>query len=377
VLLLNQLRAIEGAGFGVTAVSAPGSPVVTLAGAGIRHIAVPFVRASGLTPLADLRAFLHLVRVFRRERFAIVHTHTAKPDLYAAIAARLAGVPIVVTTLHGFFFHDNMSRYWRRFYILLARLGGRFADVVLSQNPEDIDTNVRERVYDPAKMLFLGNGIDVERFARGRVDPAEVRRRRDALGIPVGAPVVGFVGRLVADKGIIELLQAARAVRQRFPEVRFLLVGMIDRAKRDVIQPEITAEYGLAEACVFTGHREDMPELYAMMDVLVLPSHREAFPRAPMEASAMGVPVIATDVRGCRTAVEHGRNGLLVPLKDAAALAGAIRSLLGDPGERARLGAEGRRLAVERFDERRVFEKVLATYARLLAARGLPVPDRR
>jgi len=371
ILLGNQLEAIGAAGYDVTGVSAPGPAVAALP---VRHVAAPFVRATSLTPFADLRALLALVRIFRRERFTIVHTHTAKPDLYAAIAARLAGVPIVVTTLHGFFFHDHMPRFWRRFYIMLARIGMHFADAVLSQNPEDLETARNERVCPPEKIEFLGNGIDIERFARERVDPAEVRRRREALGIPEGAPVIGFVGRLVADKGIIELMEAARAVRERFPAVRFVLVGMIDRAKGDVIQPEIAAEYGVSDACVFTGQREDMPELYAMMDVLVLPSHREAFPRAPMEASAMGVPVIATDVRGCRTAVEHGRNGLLVPLKDSQALAAAIVSLLDNASGRARMAAEGRRMAVERFDERLVFDKVLATYRRLLAAKGLPCP---
>jgi glycosyltransferase involved in cell wall biosynthesis len=123
--------------------------------------------------------------------------------------------------------------------------------------------------------------------------------------------------------------------------------------------------------------RHDMPELYALMDLFVLPSRRESFPRSPMEASAMGVPSIVTDIPGCREVVEHGRNGLLVPLGDVDALVRAILGLLSDPERAKRMGQEGRRIALERFDERLVFEKVKAEYARLLRQKGLPVPEPR
>lgn len=373
-LLLNQMQSIQEAGYEICGVSAVGPDVRIIEQGGIRHIAVPFTRASNLTPVDDLKAFVHLVRLFRREKFTIVHTHTAKPDLYATIAARLAGTPIVLTTLHGFFFHDNMARHWRRLFIILARIGGWFADVILSQNPEDLETNRREKVYRPDKMKQLGNGIDISRFNRDRLDKRVLAQTRAELDIPPGVPVVGFVGRLVRDKGVLELLEAAKTIHQQMPDARFLLVGMIDWAKEDAITPEIAKAYGLEEVCVFTGQREDMPELYALMDVFVLPSHREAFPRSVMEASAMQVPCVVTDVRGCRTAVENGRNGLLVPLGDVPALAEAILQLLQNPAERERMGCEGRLMAQERFDEQLVFDIVKAEYARLLQEKGLPVP---
>ena len=369
-LLRNQLGAIARAGFDVAGVSAPGTVEATLRAIGVRHLAAPFVRATKLTPLSDAWLFAELVRMFRRERFTIVHTHTAKPDLYAALAARAARVPIVVTTLHGFYFHDLMPKRTRRFYANLARIGMSSCDVVLSQNPEDVETAVRERICPPSKIDLLGNGIDVVRFDRARLDPAEVRRRRAELGIADGAPVIGFVGRLVAEKGIHELFEAAGAVRRRFPTTRLLLIGAVDRAKRDAISPETASRYGLADMCIFPGHRNDLPELYAVMDVFALPSHREGFPRTPMEASAMGLPVVATNIRGCRTAVDDGRTGLLVPLKDAARLGEALAALLADPLRARGLGAEGRRAAVDRFDERRVFAKVLETYERLLSDRN-------
>jgi glycosyltransferase involved in cell wall biosynthesis len=206
------------------------------------------------------------------------------------------------------------------------------------------------------------------------VDPAAAERVRRELALPPDAPVVGFVGRLVAEKGVLELLAAARTVLDHLPTARFLFVGPLDREKPDALHPGVARDYGLAGACTFAGMRQDMPELYALMDLFVLPSHRESFPRSPMEASAMGRPCVVTAVPGCCEAVQHGRNGLLVPLGDVEALAAAILRLLAGPGEARRLGREGRRLALERFDERFVFGRVEAAYARLLAEKGLSLP---
>ncbi len=152
------------------------------------------------------------------------------------------------------------------------------------------------------------------------------------------------------------------------------MVGKVDEEKSDAVRPSIAKTYELDNVCIFTGLRQDMPELYALMDVLVLPSHREGFPRTPMEASAMGVPCIVTDIRGCREAVKSGENGLLVPLRDVTALTKAIHLLLSDEDLAKRLGQTGRRMAEEKFDEQLVFEKVKAEYAVLLNAKGLSVP---
>ncbi len=368
-LLLSQLRTLKEHGYEVTGVSSPGPDVSALESSGIGHVAVPITRR--LTPLADLGSLLRLYRVMRRGRFTIVHTHTPKPGLLAQLAARLARVPVVVNTIHGFYFHDRMAPAARRFYVMLERLAGRCSDLVLSQNEEDVATALREGIARPGRIRYLGNGIDLQRFDPARFDARARERARASLGVPAGAPVVGFVGRLVAEKGVPELLEAARVVRQRHPEVRFLFVGHTDHEKADRVSPEAARELGGEDTCVFAGFRHDMPELYLAMDVFVLPSHREGFPRAPMEASAMQVPCVVSDVRGCRQAVRHGENGLLVPPGDAGMLAEAISRLLDDRGLARRLGEQGRRRASEEFDERRVFSIVLSEYERLLAAKGL------
>jgi glycosyltransferase involved in cell wall biosynthesis len=374
-LLLNQLRSIQQAGYKVVGISSSGSEVSTLETAGIRHIPVSMTR--NVTPVADLISLWHLYLVFRREKFTIVHTHTAKPGLLGQMAARMAGIPIVVNTLHGFYFHDHMTPALRRFYITLEKIAARCSDVILSQNREDIETAIHEGICPPEKIKHLGNGIDVQRFNPARFTPQDIARKRLELGLPNGASVVGFVGRLVREKGLLELFAAARIVRERVPEVHFLIVGPVDKEKPDALTPDSAQEYGIADICHFLGMRQDMPELYALMDVFVLPSHREGFPRAPMEASAMKVPCVVTNIRGCREAVEHGRNGLLVPLGHVRALADAIVELLTNREKARRMGEEGRRMALERFDERLVFEKVKAEYARLLREKRLPVPEPR
>lgn len=368
-LLLNQMQSIQQSGYEVVSISASGPDVPFIKEAGIRHIPVPMTR--NFTPLADLVSLWHLYRVFRRERFTIVHTHTPKPGLLGQVAARMAGVPIVVNTLHGFYFHDHMHPHKRRFYIMMEKIAARCSDAILSQNREDIQTAIREGICRPEQIEWLGNGIDLQRFDRGRLDHAVLEQTRRGLGLPADLPVIGFVGRLVAEKGIVELLQAVQIVAQHTHKVRFLFITLNHAKKHDAVKPAIVCEYGIEDLCIFTDTRQDMPELYALMDIFVLPSQREGFPRSPMEASAMGVPCIVTDIRGCREVVVHEQNGLLVPLKDSQALASAMLDLLRNPEKARQMGVTGQRIARERFDERLVFDKVKATYARLLLEKGI------
>jgi len=363
-LLLNQLESIRDEGYDVVAISAPGPEVSFVESHGIPHFDVPMTRR--FTPLADLKALLALIKLMRRERFDLVHTHTPKAGLLGQLAARLSGVPVVVNTLHGFYFHEGTKPLPRRFYVLMEWIAAQCSDVILSQNREDIATAIKEGIAKPERLKWLGNGIDIERFDRTRLSTEALDALRADIGFDAGAPVVGFVGRLVEEKGILDLLEAAKEVISKKPRTQLLIVGPYDDEKPDALRPDVAERYGIAEHCRFVGMRQDMPELYALMDILVLPSYREGFPRAPMEASALGVPCIVTDIRGCREAVEPGENGLLFPVGDSVALADSILELLGDESRMHEMGARGRVLAEERFDERKVFARVLAEYERLL-----------
>lgn len=371
-LLLNQLRYLQASGYDVTGISAAGPDVPVLLQAGIPHMEVPMNRRP-FSPLADLKGFFLYWRLLSRERFSLVHTHNPKPTFFGQIAARLAGVPVVVNTLHGFYFHDNTHPVLRRLFIWMETLAAQCADVILSQNQEDIQTAIREGICRPEKIKFLGNGIDLARF-HGRVSPAEKGLARQKLGLTPEHKVVGFVGRLVKEKGIPELLEAARILRETIPNVRFLFIGPVDTEKPDALSPKTAAEYGVGDLCTFLGLRHDLPELYSAMDVCALPSHREGFPRVPMEACAMGIPIVVTDIRGCREVLEPNRNGLLVSLKSPKELAAALGKILSSSELAARFGREARKVAEERFDERSVFERVRGEYARLLEQKGLPRP---
>jgi len=363
-LLLNQLQRIQSEGYEVVAISADGPDVPVVEAAGVRHFAVPMTRR--ITPIADLRCLWALVRIMRRERFDVVHTHTPKAGLLGQLAARIAGVPIVANTLHGFYFHDDTKPWLRRFYIWMERVAAKCSDTILSQNREDMATAVAERIARPEQLKWLGNGIDVARFDRRRLKDSTLEDMRWEIGIDSNAPVIGFVGRLVQEKGILDLLQAAKSVIEAIPSAQFLIIGPYDEEKPDALRPDVAERYGVAASCRFVGMRGDMPELYALMDVLVLPSYREGFPRTPMEASAMGVPTMVTDIRGCRETVDHGENGLLFPVADADTLAQSLITLLRDDERRAQMGETGRRIAEDRFDEQKVFERVLSEYERLL-----------
>jgi len=363
-LLLNQLERIRDAGYDVVGISANGPDVAEVEAHGIPHFAVPMTRR--FTPFADLRALWALTRVMRRERFDVVHTHTPKAGLLGQLAARLSGVPVVVNTLHGFYFHEGTKPLPRRFYIWMERVAAKCSDTILSQNKEDISTAVAEGIAPAELLKWLGNGIDIARFDRHRLSAEALDALRADIDLDANAPVVGFVGRLVEEKGILDLLEAAKWVTREVPDIQFLIIGPYDEEKPDALRPDVADGYGLSDRCRFVGMRHDMPELYALMDVLVLPSYREGFPRAPMEASAMGVPAIVTDIRGCREAVEDGVNGLLFPAGDVDALADLLVGLLHDDARRAEMGAAGRAVAEERFDEQKVFERVLGEYERLL-----------
>lgn len=369
-LLLNQLEYLQRLGYAVTGVSAPGPHAAALEAAGIPHLPVTMTRRF-FTPLQDLRALVRLYGTFKRGRFDLVHTHTPKASLLAQLAARAARVPIVVNTVHGFYFHDKMSKWVRRSFISLEKLAARNADCILLQSREDLATALQEGIGSRDNLFHLGNGVDVGRFDPDRITAEDRKRKTDELGIPPRSRVIGFVGRLVRDKGIIELLEAAAEVKREVQSLVLLLIGPIDEAKSDAVTPEVASELGVADVCKFLGLREDLPELYSVMDVLALPSYREGMPRAPMEASLMKVPCIASNVRGCREVIEHGKNGYLIPPRNSQILARRLVEVLSDPQLAREMGENGRTIGLEEFDEQRVFREVGAHYERLLRHKNL------
>jgi glycosyltransferase involved in cell wall biosynthesis len=355
-LLLPQLRAVVDGGGEAVGISAPGPWVPELEALGIRFRPLPSSTRS-FAPLADVRAAYELWRVLRDERPDVLHTHNPKPGLYGRIVGRVARVPIVVNTVHGLYATTDDPWAKRVLVYVLEAIASRFSDAELVQNPEDLALLRRYRIAPKAELL--GNGVDLARFDPARVSGAARAAMRAELGVADDQVVIGTVGRLVREKGYPELFDAVA----RLDPGRFVLVcvGGDDPEKADALDRAVV-DVATASGVRFLGHRDDVDALLGAFDVFVLASHREGFPRAAMEAAAMGLPIVATDIRGCREIVEPGVNGALVPVQDATALARAFGEL-GDPVRRAAYGEASRARAQARFDERAVVERVLAAYA--------------
>jgi glycosyltransferase involved in cell wall biosynthesis len=362
-LLLEQLQAIRDDGYEVTAISAPGEWVPDLLAEGIRYVPWPHATRAW-SPFADARAFVELLGILRRERFDVVHTHNPKPGLMGRVAARLAGVPVVANTVHGFWATPDDPATKRVLVMGLEWVAARLSDAELYQSAEDLAWARRLRIGRRSRAHHLGNGTDLTEFDPGAVSARRRDELRRELGIPQGARVVGTIGRLVREKGYGEFFRAARAVRERHPDAVFLAVGPFDPDKGDALTGADRAE--AAGDVVFTGYRGDARDLLAIMDVFVLASWREGMPRSAIEAAAMGRAMVLTDIRGCREVARDGREALLVPPRDADRLTAAIERLLEDEDLRGRLSAAARERALARFDERAVARRVLDVYRDLL-----------
>lgn len=361
-LLLPQLRAFSEAGYEVIGVSAPGRDVAALEAAGIRH--VPLHHSTrARAPRQDLAAMWEFWRLCRRLRPDIVHTHNPKPGLYGRVLARLAGVPVVVNTVHGLYATEDDPLAKRLVVYILESFASRFSDAELLQNEEDLP--ILRRAGVPANKLHaLGNGVDLTRFERGRWHDGEGMRVREELSLGQVSVVIGTVGRLVAEKGYVELFRALELLGLPDEHIRVLAVAPADPLKADAL-PEALIEQAKEMGVTFLGWRDDVDRLYLAMDVFVLASHREGFPRAAMEAAAMGLPIVATDVRGCRQVVDHAASGFLVQLGDVGGLAARLQQLVDDPALRRQLGECSRQKALTSFDDRRQIALTLRTYEHL------------
>jgi glycosyltransferase involved in cell wall biosynthesis/ribosomal protein S18 acetylase RimI-like enzyme len=372
-LLLDQLRRLREEGFEVAGISAPGPWVSDLEAEGIRHIPWPHATRAW-APVSDARALAELVGILRRERFHILHTHNPKPGILGRVAGRMTGVPCVVNTVHGLYATRDDRPARRVPVVALERMAARFSDLELYQSEEDLAWAREIGLVDERKGVLLGNGTDLARFDPSAVPPKRRAALRRSLGIREGALVVGTAGRLVAEKGYREFFAAAREVRSAMPEVAFLVVGGDDPDKADAIPADEVERAG--KDVVFTGWREDVRDLLAIMDVFVLASWREGVPRSAIEAAAMARPLVLTDIRGCREVGRHGREALLVPRRNPERLAMALLHLLRDRALREQLGAAARVRATARFDERKVVDTVLTRYRSLLELKGLwPQPS--
>ncbi|MBT8207014.1 MAG: glycosyltransferase family 4 protein, partial [Acidimicrobiia bacterium] len=334
--------------------------------AGVRH--VPLTASTrGMNPLADLKSAWQLWRILRNERPDVLHTHNPKPGVYGRILGRLSGVPVVVNTVHGLYATEDDPMLKRSVVYGLEAIASRFSDAELVQSSEDLELLTRLHIVAEAKGSYLGNGVDLDRFHPDTVGDEARRTLRKEFDVDDDQIVVGIVGRLVAEKGYPELFEAFELLDDRFVLV---CVGPDEPDKSDAL-PRAMIDAATRRGVRFLGMRTDVERLYRAFDLFALPSHREGFPRSAMEASAMGLPVIATDIRGCREVVIDGENGVLVPVRSARDIAAAIRRVGGDPETMRAMSQAGRERSKSHFDERTVVDTVMRSYADVARRKGL------
>jgi glycosyltransferase involved in cell wall biosynthesis len=351
----------------VTFVSPPGNYVEQLQAAGFRWLGWSVSRRS-LNPLAETLAIVRLGRLYRLERFAVVHHFTIKPILYGTLVARMAGVPWVFNSFTGlgFVFSGGLAPGTLRAIVLpvLRRLlcGRRILTVV--QNPEDRERLLRARLTFASQCrLIAGSGVDVSLFR-----PDHRYEEADDLRVPV----VLMACRLLWDKGVAEFVEAARLLRRAGLAADFWLAGAPDPGNPRCVPQKVVEEWAREGVIRWLGHRDDMPELLRQADIAVLPSYHEGLPRFLLEAAATGLPLVATDIPGCRPIVKDGENGFLVSVRDAAALAASVARLVRDPLLRRRMGKASRELAEREFAESVVLEQWVNLYQKALAHDSVP-----
>ncbi len=361
-LLEGQLRYMS-AYYDVTAISAEPEYLARIGKReGVAVHAVPLTRK--ITPFQDLWCVVLLTWYFLRVRPQIVHTHTPKAGLVGMLAARLAFVPVRMHTVAGLPLLETTG-FKRRVLEWVERFTYRMATQVYSNSEGLRSLLVAQRFCAPHRIKVLcngsTNGIRTSYFSRVALGSFSRADFRESIGIPADAFVFVFVGRLVTDKGINELVGAFRKLTLGNPHLRLLLVGPLE-PDLDPLHPATLEALTHCKTIVTVGYQADVRPYLAVSDALVFPSYREGFPNVVLQAGAMDLPVIATTINGCNEIILPPQNGLLVPPKDERALLEAMTRFLEEPALREAMAAQARDMIVSRYEQAVVWEALLGEY---------------
>ncbi|MCM3639278.1 glycosyltransferase family 4 protein [Sporosarcina luteola] len=333
----------------------------------VHHI--PFQR--NMNVFSHFKSMVALVKLIRKERFDIVHSHTPVASLVARVSARLVNVPLSVYTAHGFYFHENMKPIPYKINYWLEKIWAKyFTDKLFFQSKEDYELALAKCFQKPENLIHISNGVSGNRF---NPELYSREKSRESLGSN-DEKVIIFVGRLVREKGIVELIEAFHLVLNEIKDATLLIVGDSVTGDRDGMNVEQLIQsmpFETKERIQLLGMREDIPELLCAADLFVLPSYREGLPRSIIEAMAMGKPIVATDVRGCREEVFPDVNGYLCKAKDSNSLADTIIEILKDETKLKLFGENSRRLFLEEFNEKVVLERQMKVFNQFREERSL------
>lgn len=325
--------------------------------AGIILIPLTDMKRSSVNVLSEIRSIFELVKIYRRERPDIVHQVALKPVLYGSIAARIVAVPGVINALGGLGFVFASKRLFARvlrpfvikiFRFFLDRQNGR----LIVQNQDDWDTLSISKICSPLRMrLIRGAGVNLEQY-----DTSQTKN---------DMPIVMLASRMLWDKGVGEFVAAARILKEKNIDARFVLVGDTDEENPTAISRVQMAEWNDSKVIEWWGYRSDMPETLAQSEIVCLPSYYEGLPKVLLEAMASARPIVTTDTRGCRELVYGDQNGVLVPVRNAEALANALEMLLSNRDLARRMGLAGRLIVEKEFGMEKIAEETLDVYREL------------
>jgi glycosyltransferase involved in cell wall biosynthesis len=362
------VQALAAKGLEVLVISPGGKGGELLEHMGCRRIRWGLKR-NGLFPVTELFSIWELFWIYRRWKPDLTHHFSIKPNIYGFISARLAKVPVSVATVTGLGFlwitsrpGFRISRYFLKF---IYRKVLAHTDCTIFLNNDD-----RRMLGGPNDVVLPGEGVDLQRFSPMAVPVETIKRLRDSLGLLDNQPVVIMVGRMLWHKGVAEYVECAKILRKKHTNCRFYLIGPIDRLNPAHIDESVINKWELQGNIAYLGQREDIRDLMALADLLVLPSYREGLPTVLAEGAAMGMPLVATDVPGCRDVIEDGSNGFLVPARDPIALSVAIDKILSDAELRLRFQAASRSIAEKKFSSQTIQQTIMGIYMALLRSTG-------
>ena len=319
-----------------------------------------------IKPIENIKTISRLTKFFIEEEPDIVHVHTPVASVLGRIAAKRAKVPIVIYTAHGFYFHENMSKFKYKIFLNIEKhMARKYTDFIFTQSKEDCETALENNFIDENRILIIGNGVDIwGKFNPTNINDEEIKELYEEFKIDKDDKVITFIGRLVGEKGILDLLEAFDSIDD--PKVKLLVVGNAAQGERDTTTKELLSQYKSNKNIIFTGHRKDIPNILSITDVFCLPSYREGMPRSIIEAMAMECAVVATNIRGCREEVVPGETGYLVPIKSPVDIREKILLLTNDAQSLEMMKINGRKRAELLFDEKKVVRKQLDIFEKLL-----------
>lgn len=373
-LMNGQLTFLRERGFDITVIAAPSESLdIVREREQVSTIPIPIERE--ISPAADARTLAKLCGILRQLRPDIVNAGTPKAGLLGMIAAKLTRVPVRLYTLRGLRL-ETTSGFKERLLATTERIAASCAHQVICVGDSLRQEFVRRRLVAARKTIVLrhgsSNGVKAERFQYSAEQFLQIGQLRASLEIPADAPVIGFVGRLTRDKGIVDLHEAFTRLLDEFPDLRLVLIGWPEEG--DPVPADVWQSIQEHPQIIRTGAIKDPSLHYGLFDVFVFPSYREGFPNVPMEAAAAGVPVVGYSATGTLDAVVDGLTGTLVPLQDSTALALATAEYLRNPFLGRRHGEAGRRRALTDFRREDIWQALADLYCGWLSRRGLPLP---